>query len=236
MKINIQIWLIAIISTYLVACSNDDFAGKSALIIKADISDSGTSSGRNMSDNVVIERFIINIDEIEFEVDDDDDDDRGRKFRDVKLRGPFELELVKNGRVNEKLFAGLDIPAGRYEEIEFDIEKGRDRNSEMFGKSVLVEGKIGDMPFVYWYDDDEDFEIEFDDDYVWISEESLNEIVLNFRIGPLFKGKKGVSLTNAKDGNGDGLIEISPRDPDGNRKLASRIWDRFEDIIDAFDD
>jgi hypothetical protein len=242
MKNSIKIWIFAVISMYLMSCSDDEMNRKAALIIKADISESGTSSGRIASDDVVINRFVINIDEIEFEADDDDcddddydDDDCCRKYGDVELKGPFELELVRDGRINEKLFTGINIPNGLYDEIEFEIEKNENRNSEMFGKSVLVEGTIGGTPFLYWYDEDEDFEIEFDD-YVLISEDDLNQIVLTFRIGPLFKGKKGISLANAQDGNGDGLIEISPRDPDGNRKLASRIWDHFEDIIDAFED
>jgi hypothetical protein len=44
-----------------------------------------------------------------------------------------------------------------------------------------------------------------------------------------------IDLSNAADGNENGIIEIYPGDPDGNNDLADLLWDRLEDIIEAFE-
>ncbi len=236
-KIIYSLAVVAFVGILLSACSGDEIDGNAALTFKADLNDISNVLESTDEGGLIINRFVVNIDEIELEGDDGDDDDyKSYKYSDVKLRGPFVMELVSNGRVNPQLFNGLEIPAGRYEEIEFDIEKNKNKNSEMYGKSVLIEGSIAGTPFVFWHDEDEDFEIEFDDDEIWIDADSFKEIVLVFRLHKLFNKSKGVSLSNAKDGNGDGIIEIYPGDPDGNSSLADKIWDLFEDALDALDD
>lgn len=66
-------------------------------------------------------------------------------------------------------FLDVTVPNGRYEELEFKINKNIDENSEMFGKSVLLKGTINDVPFVYWHDFMDEVEVDFEDPTMDIS-------------------------------------------------------------------
>ena len=59
---------------------------------------------------------------------------------------------------------------------------------------------------------------------------------LDFDLSLLFNSVGGIDLTQAADGNEDGLIEISPQDPDGNNALANEIRNRMKALIDLLDD
>lgn len=182
--------------------------------------------------NLEISDFLVNIKEIELEFDDDSW--KGDKYYgsddDIELKGPFELDLLGN----EITFAFVDLPQARYEELEFEFDKSKNPSSALFGKTILVRGTIDGFPFEFWHDFDEDVEIDFEDDNndILITENN-NAITINFNLTGILAG---VDFTKAQDGNGDGLIEISPRDNDGNRLLANQIKNRIKDYIDLLDD
>jgi hypothetical protein len=58
-------------------------------------------------------------------------------------------------------------------------------------------------------------------------------INLQFDLNNLFSL---VDLSNATDGNENGVIEINPANEDGNKNLADNIFDAIDDIIEAFED
>jgi hypothetical protein len=45
-----------------------------------------------------------------------------------------------------------------------------------------------------------------------------------------------IDLSSTTDGNGDGIIEISPNDTDGNNALANTIKNLTKEGIDLLDD
>ena len=193
--------------------------------------------------NLEIAGFLVNISEIELEFDDDfmgDDDDDGFYGHDddgyfdfdddLELKGPFELDLVSN----EFTFAVVDLPQAQFEELEFKFQKNRDENSALYGKTVLVHGTLEGMPFEFWHNFEEDAEIDFEDSNKDIIISSDNrEIIINFNLDGLLAS---IDLSTAVDGNGDGLIEISPVDTDGNTLLARQIREQIKDFIDLLDD
>ncbi len=200
---------------------------------------STTSKGlslKSLNTNLEISDFLVNIKEVELEFDDDfyedwDDDDKYYGSDDeIELKGPFELDLLGN----EITFAFVDLPQAQYEELEFEFDKSKNASSELFGKTVLIRGTIDSFPFEFWHDFDEDVEIDFEDDNndILITENN-NDITINFNLTGILNG---VDFSTAKDGNGDGLIEISPRDNDGNNALANQIKERMKDYIDLLDD
>lgn len=222
-----------------VSCSNDESSSNDAndnLTILAKASYSG-NTGR-MENAVSISDFKINLKEIEFELDDDfyddDDDDYGDGFYgnddELELRGPFELDLLSG----QTTITTINIPNGVYEEVEFKMARNNNAESELFNKSVLIKGTIGSTPFVFWHNIDEDFEIDYEDagQNLVIADNSAT-LVIDFNLDAVLAN---VDLSNAQDGNGDGLIEISPNDTDGNQSLANTIKDKIEEYTDLLDD
>lgn len=212
---------------------NTEFA-KVSLKAKATYN-SNSSKGlslKSMNSNLEISDFLVNIKEVELEFDDDSWE--GDKYYcsddEIELKGPFELDLLGN----EITFAFVELPQAQYEEIEFEFDKSSNSSSELFGKTVLIKGTIDGFPFIFWHDFDEEVEIDFeDDDNDIIITQDNNNITINFDLTGILAG---VDFTTAQDGNGDGLIEISPRDNDGNRAIANQIKNRIKDYIDLLDD
>ncbi|MBW6497994.1 MAG: hypothetical protein K0B09_06385 [Bacteroidales bacterium] len=187
---------------------------------------------------VVIESFKINIGEIELEFHDDQFISDSIGWDDeIELKGPFEIDLIKNGDgMVTTILSNVELPPAGYEEIEFEFKKSRNSISEMYQKTVLVKGTINGVPFVYWTDEEFEVEIEFDDE-VYVDEATLAVVNVSFNIASLFDpAQGGINIANATDGNGNGIIEIFEDDPDGNEDLAERIEDRLDDIIEAFED
>ena len=69
--------------------------------------------------------------------------------------------------------------------------------------------------------------------------ENRNFMILNVSELPNIDFNQVLSqldLTSATDGNGDGIIEISPNDADGNNNLADDLLDRIEDATEMDDE
>ena len=133
----------------------------------------------------------------------------------LKLRGPFEIELL-NGPVN---LVATNIPQDVFEEVEFKLDKNEMASSEMFNKSIQIKGTIDGKPFIFWHNVEEEFEVDYKDavNNITVGENNVS-IVLDF---DLDSALSNIDLSSAKDGNGNGIIEISPIDTDGNQSLAN---------------
>jgi hypothetical protein len=222
------------------SCSDDDGnapleeqqTAKTSIISNAVLT-SGRQSG------LTLETMEINIEEIELEFDDDgidydgdgDDDDY---YDEIELDGPFELNFNAAGTTIP--LGDFDIPVANYEEIEFEIAKGRNPDSDLFGKSIRITGLLNDVPFVFWHDFEEEVEVDFEDAQTDINIQNDGQsIIINFDLSILFNNNV-LDLSQAQDGNNDGLIEISPEDPDGNQSLANEIKELIKENIDLLDD
>ncbi len=226
--------LILLAVIFLSSCNSDNVGMSENAVIKVTaLYDNNTGSQARVNE-LQIDSFLINIEDFELEGDDDDDDDREGSFvSDIELDGPFVINLIEGNSGLDAVLASVDLPEGNYEEIEFEINESEDRNSELYNKSVKVVGLIGDQHFEFWYDDELEVEIEFDDNFITLEEGKAKLINLQFNLNELFNK---IDFSSATDGNEDGIIEISPNDEDGNRQLAIQIWERLDDIIDAFED
>lgn len=225
------------------ACSSDDDKGpelengKGRLGIYASASYSPTAGKNNLNENVVqLSKFLVNIDEIELEYDDIIGDDYFyNSDDDIELKGPFELDLLSLTPVE---IVVIDLPNGRLEEIEFEFDKNENPESELYKQTIRLEGTIDGAPFVFWHDFEEDLELEFDDDDnsngVIFNDE--NSVLINFNLTALLDPTTGVDLSTAVDGNGDGIIEISPSDSDGNRALAGAMKQAIKNQIELLED
>lgn len=229
----------------IVSCAKDDSTtGSLAISAKATIANiaSKNSTINKSNSQVVINNFLLNIKEFELEVDDNEQDDDNEQWDDdsyynydddLELKGPFELDLM----LGQITFLSVDIPNGVFEEIEFKFDKSTDATSELFGKSVLIKGTIDGTPFVFWHDFNEEVELDFEDPQFDIMvQNDANSLVINFDLSLLFYSTSGIDLSQATDGNSNGIIEISPYDTDGNNALANQLKDKLKMLIDLLDD
>ena len=206
--------------------------------IKFTATNATTAKKSAAMEGVVIESFKINVQEIEIEFNDEDPlFATDSVATDYELEGPFEVNLMEEGNTLESmLVTNIELPYAAYDEIEFEFEESKNSISEMFGKSMLVKGTIHGTPFIFWTDEEIEVEIEFEET-VYLDEASQAVLVVSFDIASLFNPLAGgIDISNATDTNENDIIEIYPDDPDGNSELAKMLWEKIEDIIEAFED
>ena len=121
-------------------------------------------------DELILDKVEIVLREIELELVETEgcssevDDDSCEEFE----VGPVLLDLPLNGAVEQEM--AIQVPAGRYDELEFEIHKVSNDDPEdaqfradypdMVGKSIRVQGSFNGQPFTY--ETDLDVEQEFD--------------------------------------------------------------------------
>jgi hypothetical protein len=228
----------------MTSCSDDSdnsmMTPSGTLSISAGATYSG-ASGRNATE---VSRFLLNLEEIELEFDDDnyEDDDDSDDYGDydddgflnaddeIELQGPFEIDVL----FTTTNLVTLNVPQALYEELEFEFDDNEDPNSDLFGKTVLMEGTINGTPFEFWYDFEAEVEIDYEDSSQDIDvNDGLNTIIINFDLDNILNQ---VDLTQATDNDNDGVIEINPNGDDGNASLAQALKDAIKDNIELLDD
>ncbi len=228
--------------TVLTSCSKDDSASTSESASASLGAKATFDLGRAVND-VLLTRFMINVKDFELEFnndfngesgDDDDNSGYGPFYNDIELDGPFELDFTNNGIVIP--FANVNLPVAQYEKLEFDIAKSNNQSSVLYRKSILIEGTINAAPFLFWHNFEEGVEVDFEDANTdIIIQNNGDSILINFDLNFMFNASI-IDLSNATDANGDGVIEISPNDNDGNNALANTIKNRIKQSIDLLDD
>ena len=174
-------------------------------------------------------------DDDQFENDGENSDQYEDLYEDAEFYGPFELDLL--GSTSEIRITDAAVPFDTFEEIEFDMAKGRVDGSEMFGKSILAEGSIDGTPFIFWHDTDDEFEVDYPNANQDLTITGNGEvIVINFNLDQVFGVTSSIDLSSATDGNNNSLIEIYPGDPDGNSQLAHSIKELIHDHTELGDD
>jgi len=225
--------LFIVITLAMTSCSTNDDTNDTSEMAATTVGAKATFDSGRALNNVEISRFMINVEDFELEFDDDNGNGGGF-FNDIELEGPFELEFTADGVVIP--FANVNIPLGQYEELEFEITKSNNPASDLFQKSILIEGTLESVPLVFWHNFEEDVEVDFEDGNTDIVIESNGDsILINFDLSFLFNTST-IDLSSATDGNGDGIIEISPNDTDGNNALANTIKNLIKEGIDLLDD
>lgn len=231
MKKTIFLALVAIIA---ISCSNDSSTSSSGNVsLKATaISSTGKTSltGRTASSTLVITDFQINLGKIKFETDVEDEmHDKDPIHEDVKLNGPFLLDLLDPNKPLSQFIASADIPNAKYEEIKFMFTKSLIAG-DMFGKTFLIKGTINDKPFIIWSAEEAELEMDFEDsskDFI-VNGNNLN---LNIKTHIDALMVKLTSLANQGlllDTDGDGIIEITTGVDDGHSSIGHIIKELLE--------
>lgn len=244
----ILVWTLALILSS--SCSNDETdssVGKLNISAKSSFTNLTNKSltTKGMIGDIVIDDFRMNISKFELEIDLEDDnyeedqnelwdDDGFYDYEDeIELMGPFELNLM-SGQIS---FLNVTVPIGNYDELEFKFDVSTNSSSDLFGKSVLIQGTIDNTPFIFWHNFDDEVEVDFEDAQFDISvSQNSQGIVIDFDLGQILDSINGVDLTLAIDGNKDGTIEISPEDSDGNNELAEAFRNKIKEYVNLLDD
>ncbi len=203
-------------SLLLSACSDTT---QSSVKLNAKASKSQTYQKLNsVADTVIISEAKFRFSEIEFESATDDDS------TDIE-QGPIVLSLNLNGGLTEVGIA--DVPAGFYEELEFEIE-ARDEDEVVVNDpdfegengqnySMVISGTINGEPFTFKSEKDFEVELEFEPAFE-VNDEEQVRITLNFDTSFWFLDQDGNAL--------------SPTDSNNTLLLESNI----ENSIEAFED
>ncbi len=227
---------------FFIACSDDEPAANGTVALKmtaASPTGSTISSGRTNATTVITD-IKISIREIEFEFDEDDSHFQTDSSFDeeVKLNGPFVLDILDQNAFVEQLITTIDLPNAVYEEVKFKLHKNTDAG-DMNGKSIMITGTIDGKPFTFWHDIDEALEIDFENAATDLTiNGNSTAIVISLKLDQLFSSVKGgVNLSLAGDGDGDGVIEINPgsTDNDGNKDIADAIKNLLAEVMDLID-
>ena len=250
MNLKRSILLLLTLALICYSCTNnenDSSVGKLNISAKSSFTNltGKNSSAKGMIGNIVIEDFRMNLSEFELEIDLEDDnyeedqnelwdDDGFYDYEDeIELMGPFELDLM-SGQIS---FLNVTVPVGNYDELEFKFDVSTDSSSDLFNKSILIQGTIDSTPFIFWHNFNDEVEVDFEDAQFDIAvTQNAQGIVIDFDLGQILNSVNGVDLTLATDGNQDGTIEISPEDTDGNNALAEAIRNKIKEYVHLLDD
>lgn len=231
--------ILALLVLAISSCTNDSTSdGNVTLKASAVSSTSKTSlTARTAASTVVITDFKINIGNIKFETDMEDmmyDEDP--LHEDVKLMGPFLLDLLDPNTTLTQIITSVNVPNAKYEEIEFKFEKSI-LPGEMEGKTFLIKGTINGKNFMIWSGKDAELEMDFEDPTKDFTVND-NDISLNIKIQLDALMAKLTSLANQGlllDTDGDGVIEISTDNDDGHHDFGEQIKSLIEQETDLDD-
>lgn len=152
-----------------------------------------------------------------------DGTDDGEDCEEFKA-GPFRLELPLNAL---EAVVTVDVPAGSYEQVEFQIHKVSSTdadfaaaNPEFVGKSIRVEGTFNGQPFVFESDLTAEQEVGLEPPLV-VTNETATNLTLRVDLSTWFKTAAGL-LVNPSTANAGGVNEQLVKQ---NIKLSFRAFE-----------
>lgn len=227
-----KISIVALLASIMISCSNDPSANGNVSFKASAVSSTGktSSTARTAASTVVISDFKVNIGNIKLETDVEDEmHSTSPEHEDVKLMGPFLLDLLDTNKVMSQFITSIDAPNAIYEEIKFNFTKSLVAG-DMEGKTFLIKGTINDKPFVIWSAEDIELEMDFADPSKDFTVNG-NSVALNikFQIDAIMA--KLTSLANQGlllDIDGDGVIEITTGIDDNHHTLGLQIKELLE--------
>ena len=181
---------------------------------------------------LVLQRVAVVVREIELERLEGDDCPNDLESDDCEEfeTGPVLLELGLDGLVEQMV--SIVVPAGRYDELEFEIHKPDDdtssdlafvaANPDFEQVSIRVEGTFDGEDFVFLQDVDEEQELDLSPPLDVIGGGSATNVTLRMDVATWFVRSDG-SLVDPRTANKGGPNE-------------SLVEQNIEDSIEAFED
>jgi hypothetical protein len=227
-----KISIFALLTLVMTSCSNNSSTSGNVALKASAVSSTGktTSTGRIASSTVVITDFKINIGNIKLETDMEDMmHSKDPSHEDVKLMGPFLLDLLDPNMPMSQFITSVDVPNAKYEEIKFNFTKSLVAG-DMNGKTFMIKGTINGKDLLIWSAEDVELEMDFMDPTKDFAVND-NSVALNIKIQLDALMAKITSLANQGlllDTDGDGIIEITTGLDDGHSSIGHQIKDLLE--------
>lgn len=229
--------MVLMVVALLASCSNDEPSptGTVNLAMVTSGNNTITTSGRTKG-TVEITDFQISIRDVIFKTDVDDDgisDDS----TEVAFNGPYQLDLLNGADAIAATIGSAVIPNGIYEELRFKFHKDTDLASTapLYDRSIFIAGNIDGTPFEMWHDTSENLDIGKNSGGVVVNDNVVN-LTVNFTIEQFLSSVVAIDLSQAVDGNQDGLIEINPDNDDGNGDFADALKENIKGAADLLDE
>lgn len=189
--------------------------------------------------NIVLDRFILSIREVEFKVSESDPSESA----DIYFQGPFVLNLLDSTGPLEQTIGTAEVPAGTYEAVRFKLHKTTDTtvDTEIFDRSIYLSGTIDGTPFVMWHDTSENLDVAEETGGVVVSDTGPLSLKIDFAVEKFLDqsansadGGTAIDLTGTSDGDSDGTIEINPdTTEDGDfRTIADNLKTNIKLVAD----
>lgn len=230
-----KISILALLFIATTSCSDNqtDSTSGSVTLKASTVSTTGKTSltaRTATASTVVITDFKINIGNIKLETDVEDvRHTEDPLHEDVKLTGPFLLDLLDGDKTLSQLITSVNIPNAKYEEIKFNFQPST-QVGEMNGKSFMIKGTVDGKNFVVWSAKEVELEMDFSDPAKDFTVNG-NNISLNIKIQIDAIMAKITALAGQGlliDTDGDGVIEISTNHDDNHHDLGELIRDLLE--------
>ncbi|MCW5515729.1 DUF4382 domain-containing protein [Muriicola sp. Z0-33] len=226
---------VMILSLFMVGCSNDDGDASRIRLTVGATNIAGTNAktasftGKN-NENVVFTDFRISIRDVVFK--NDDDPNSNLDTDEIQFRGPYQIDLLDNSDALTQTIGDVIVPDGIYKELRFKFHKDEDlpATDKLFDRSIYIEGTIDDQPFVFWHDTSENLDVGRSTG-VEVSGGVVN-FTVEFDMSQFLGSLKEIDLSQAADGNVNGIIEIFPNDEDGNQEIAKDLKDNIKETAD----
>lgn len=226
--------ILALLVIVMSSCTNDPSTSGNVTLKASSFSATGKTSttARTAASTVVFNEFKINIGKIKFEIDEEDDQyNLSDPFYDddVKLVGPFLVDILDPNLTLTQFITSVNIPNAKYEDIKFKFEKSI-LPGEMEGKTYLIKGTIDGKNFTIWSGKDAELEMDFADpikDFTVTGD----AVTLNIKIQLDAIMAKLTTLASQNlllDTDGDGVIEISTDNDDGHHDIGEQIKSLIE--------
>lgn len=223
------------LSLFIVGCSKDD-SDESRIRLKVSaVNDAGTSSKSaslavKNNENVVLTDFRISIRDVVFK--NDNDPNSNLDTDEIQFRGPYQIDLLNDGNAITQTIGDVIVPDGLYKELRFKFHKDEDLpiTDDLFDKSIYIEGTINNQPFVFWHDTSENLDVGRSTGVQVVG--GVVNFTVEFNTSQFLSSLKQIDLTQATDGNGNGIIEIFPNDQDGNQNIAKNLKDNIKETAD----
>jgi len=226
--------IFALVTFLMCSCSNNSSNSGNVSLKATAVTASGktsmTARTTGTGSTVVVTDFKVNIGNIKLETDIEDAmHSTDPMHEDVKLMGPFLLDLLDTNKTLSQFITSIDAPNAKYEEIKFNFTKSLIAG-DLEGKTFLIKGTINDKPFVIWSAEDIELEMDFLDPTKDFAVND-NSVALNIKIQLDALMAKITEFANQGmllDTDGDGIIEITTGVDDNHSKIGHQLKDLLE--------
>jgi len=217
----------------VMSCSKDSVNGSGInLSFSAinPINTNSTVSTRNTNANVVFTDFKISIRDVVFK--NDDDSNSSLDTDEIQFRGPYQIDLLNGSDALSQTIGNAFVPDGRYKELRFKFHKDEDLpvTNALFDRSLYIEGTIDGIPFIFWHDTSENFDVGRATGV--LVQDGVVNLTVQFDISQFLNSLNQIDLSQATDDNNNGIIEIFPNDEDGNQDIAQNLKENIKRSAD----